>query len=127
MIKMILMWILFIPIPVINGLLRDFWYKNKIGELGANIVGFFALSSIFIFYVYLFFGKNIQSFSIKKLIFMGVFWLLMTLIFEFSMGFLGGRSLEYILADYNIFKGRLWPLCLVAISISPFIVKFITK
>ncbi len=127
MLKMIIMWVLFIPIPVINGLLRDFWYKNKTGELGANIIGFIVLSSIFIFYVYLFFGKTINTFSVNKLIFMGLFWLIATLVFEFSMGFFGGRSIEYMLADYNILKGRLWPLCLATITFSPFIVKMILK
>ena len=58
---------------------------------------------------------------------MGLFWLIATLIFEFSMGFFGGRSIEYMLADYNILKGRLWPLCLATITFSPFIVKMILK
>ena len=125
MIKIILMWVLFIPIPFINGVLREGWYKKKVGEIGSNIIGFFVLSSVFLIYTYLFFKNQILSFSNTEIFLMGTLWLTMTLIFEFGMGVVTGRSLEYMLADYNILKGRLWPLTLVIIFLAPFIIKLI--
>lgn len=121
------MWLLFIPIPIINGILRESWYKPKIGELYTNIVGVFILSSVWILYTYLFFKNNIFNFSVGKLFLLGFIWLAMTLIFEFGMGILAGRSWDYMLADYNILKGRLWPLFLFVVFWSPFILRFILK
>jgi len=121
------MWILFIPIPVINGILRENWYKQKIGEIGTNIVGFFVLSSFFLIYTYLFFRNQISDFSISKLFLVGAVWLFMTLVFEFGIGLYSHRSWSYMLADYNILKGRLWPLCLVVIFFTPLIIRYFVK
>jgi hypothetical protein len=125
MFKIILMWFLFIPIPIINGFLRESWYKKKVGELGANIVGFFVLSSIFLVYTYLFFKNQISNFHNNEIFLIGSLWLVMTLIFEFGIGLITGRSWKYMLADYNVLKGRLWPLNLIIIFLAPFIIKLI--
>lgn len=121
------MWFAFIPVPIINGILRESWYKAKIGELGANIIGVTVLSSVWVLYTYLFFKNQINEFSFGKLLLIGLIWLAMTLLFEFGMGFFAGRSLEYMLADYNILNGRLWPVFLLVVFFSPFILQFILR
>jgi len=125
MLKIILMWLCFTPVPFLNGILREKWYKKKIGELKSNIVGAIILSSFFLLYTYLFFKNEIIYFSTGKLFLMGAVWLIMTLIFEFGMGIISGRSLRYMLADYNIFKGRLWPLFLLVVLFSPLLIRFL--
>lgn len=125
--KILLMWLLFIPVPIINGTLREFWYKKFLSELGTNITGTLVLSLTFLLYVYLFFRNDISDFSTKQLIVMGAIWLVMTLIFEFGMGLLAGRSWNYMLADYNLMKGKLWPLFLVILFLSPFIIRLIVR
>ena len=50
----------------------------------------------------------------------GPLWLVMTLAFEFVGGhYLFGTSWEALLADYNIFAGRLWIIVLIATWIAP--------
>lgn len=127
MLKIFLMWVAFIPVPIINGTLRESWYKAKVGELGANVIGFLVLSVFFLIYTYLFFKNELGSFSTSRLFLMGGIWLGLTLVFEFAIGLMGGRSWRYMLADYNLFKGRLWPLVLVIIFFAPFIIKQVTK
>jgi hypothetical protein len=53
MARIILTWLLFLPVPVINGLLREKWYKPALGELPAHIIGTAAVSLVFLLYVYL--------------------------------------------------------------------------
>lgn len=127
MTKILLMWLLFVPVPIINGILREQWYKKILGELGTNITGTLVLSSAFLIYTYLFFRNDINDFSNQQLLLMGLIWLILTLIFEFGMGLIAGRSWSYMLADYNLMKGRLWPLFLVVLFFSPFIIKFIVS
>jgi len=53
-------------------------------------------------------------------IMIGILWILMTVAFEFLAGhYLFGTSWEKIIADYNIARGRIWILVLVATLISP--------
>lgn len=121
------MWLLFIPVPILNGTLREFWYKPIIGEIWSSIVGCLILSSVFLLYVNYAFGKKLSRMRLKEAWLLGFFWLFLTLLFEFGIGFLGGRDLEYMLSDYNILKGRLWPIVLVVILFSPLITKLINK
>lgn len=121
------MWLVFIPVPIINGGLREGWYKARAGEFGSNIIGFVVLSAFFLLYTYLFFKNQIGEFSTGRLFLMGGIWLGLTLVFEFGMGIVTGRSWSYMLADYNILKGRLWPLVLIVIFFAPHIIKRVIK
>jgi hypothetical protein len=125
--KIIGMWLLFIPVPVINGFLREKWYKPALGELPAHIIGSIAVSLLYLIYVFLFFKKSILEYSSAQLFLMGGIWLVLTLIFEFGIGVAAGRSWEYMLSDYDVLKGRIWPMVLLIIFFSPFIVRAFIK
>ncbi len=127
MLKIFLMWVAFIPVPIINGSLREGCYKSKVGEFGANVIGFFVLSVFFLLYTYLFFKNDLGGFSAGRLFLIGGIWLGLTLAFEFGMGLTAGRSWSYMFADYNIAKGRLWPLVLIVILFAPLIIKQVIK
>lgn len=122
-IRILVTWFLFIPVPVINGLLREKWYKPIIGTTAAHQVGSLVVSLMFLLYVYVSFRGRISGFSTTQLLAMGVIWLVLTLIFEFGIGLAAGRSWSYMLADYNVLAGRVWPFVLVVIFLSPLIIR----
>ena len=71
--------------------------------------------------IYLF-VKRIKLTETYIALFIGIFWLVLTIIFEFLFGhFVIGHSWEKLFADYNIFKGRLWLLVLLNNVIAPII------
>jgi hypothetical protein len=48
-------------------------------------------------------------------------WLGLTLAFEFLAGhYLFRQSWDRLLADYNVARGRIWPLVLVVTAAAPF-------
>jgi hypothetical protein len=127
LIRVIITWLLFLPIPIINGLLREFWYKEYLGALLAGQIGCIILSLIFLFYAKLSLKPHIDKINKKQLIIIGSFWLLLTLIFEFGLGLAAGRSWSYLLADYKVWEGRIWPLVLLTVFFSPLIIRKIYK
>ena len=53
----------------------------------------------------------------------GFWWLALTILFEFGFGhFVAGHSWQTLLADYNIFAGRLWLFFLGWITVMPWLV-----
>lgn len=70
------------------------------------------------------FLKHVQiDYTQRDSIFLGLMWLVLTIIFEFSFGtFVIGYSLATLLYDYNIFAGRTWVLFLLTTAIAPFVV-----
>ena len=48
-------------------------------------------------------------------------WLILTMVFETSVGLLGGLSWRELLAAYAVWDGAVWPLVLISVVASPFI------
>jgi hypothetical protein len=58
----------------------------------------------------------------KALLGIGVFWMCLTICFEFPFGhYVANAPWSKLLADYNILKGRLWVLVLVTTLLSPLV------
>lgn len=50
----------------------------------------------------------------KTLLGVGLFWVVITIIFEFVFGhYVMGNSWQKLFADYNLLDGRLWVLVLI--------------
>jgi hypothetical protein len=123
--RIILTWLLFLPIPIINGLLREKWYKKAVGETAAHQIGTVVVSGFFLLYAYISLASVMNSFTNFQLWLIGFVWLVLTLVFEFGLGLANGRSWEYMLADYKIWRGRIWVIVLMVVLVSPFFVKWL--
>jgi len=74
------------------------------------------------FIIIFFFIKKIKLKETKTLLGIGLFWVFLTIIFEFIFGhFVIGHSWQKLFADYNIFNGRLWVLVLINNITAPLI------
>ena len=115
-------WIIFLIFFIINGSARQFLYEPKIGVLRAHQVSsVIGISFIFLF-TYFFISRIKFEFSRTDLLMLGVFWLVLTVMFEFVFGhYVMGHPWSNLFADYNIFKGRLWSLVLIATFLAPYI------
>jgi hypothetical protein len=49
----------------------------------------------------------------------GAAWLGLTVTFEFAFGRLAGKSWRKLVADYNLARGRTWPLVLAWVATGP--------
>lgn len=120
-------WLLFLPVPILNGLLREKWYKAIVGDALAHQLGAILLSALFLVYAYVCLRGSVSGLLNWQLWCIGLFWLALTLLFEFGFGLAAGRSRSYLLADYEVWHGRIWPLVLVTVLCSPLVVKWIVK
>jgi hypothetical protein len=124
-IRAVLMWALFLPVPICNGLLREYWYKRRLGEQKAHWIGSIIVSSFFVIYTYIFLGGYVISLSMMTLIGIGSLWVVMTFVFESALGVKNGMTWREIFADYDVRNGRVWGLVLLTIFLAPVIVRFI--
>lgn len=77
---------------------------------------------------YIFLKKTKQSYRRQDTLMIGLLWLVLTILFEFTFGTLVmGNSLATLLADYNVFTGRTWLFFLCALFLAPFIAGKILK
>jgi hypothetical protein len=118
MLTYILLWFPMLLIAIGNGALRDLGYKQRLGEKAAHQVSTATLLIFFALYIRWVIHQFPPSGS-GQAWFIGLVWLLMTLVLETAMGRMQGKSWRLLLADYNITQGRIWILIPVWVTVAP--------
>jgi len=115
-------WFLFMILAIVNAGIRNIVYKPIIGELRAHQLSTFIFITLIIIVTYLVLRYANLNLTNQQTFVIGLVWLLLTICFEFIAGhYVLGNSWDILIADYNIFKGRIWSLVLITTFISPFI------
>ena len=115
-----LVWLLMAAIGIINGTFRVLFLQKFFSLQMAHIIS--SVSGIILIQAVIYFFLRRKDLPVKKLLLMGVIWLGLTVLFEFGFGhFVMGHSWEKLLADYNLFQGRIWSLVLLSVLLGPLI------
>lgn len=118
--RYILLWVPMIFIAIANAGIREFVYAKYLGELRAHQVS--TATGIFFFGLYIWVITNFWHIqSTTQALTIGLIWLGLTVAFEFIFGhYIVGHPWSQLLADYNLFAGRVWIFVLIWIAIAPF-------
>ena len=112
------------PIAIANGVLRNSVYQPIVGELLAHQISTIIACLLFLLLVYFLWRQELPSLSQRQLLFIGLIWVLLTILFEFAFGhYVIGHSWELLFADYNFFTGRIWLLFLLNSFFAPQTIK----
>ena len=117
--RYVLAWIPMVFIGVINGILREATYGKYLSELRAHQVS--TATGVLLLGIYICLVANLWGFESRiQALSIGCIWLTLTVGFEFIFGhYIAGHSWSKLLADYNIFAGRLWSLVLIWVAVAP--------
>lgn len=122
----LLAWIGLAVIMILNGIMRGL-YQPFMSELMAHQISTIT-GIVLVFLVTWFMNKNGPIPSNTKSLYIGVSWLIMTILFEFIFGhYVIGHPWNRLFHDYNLLEGRIWSLFLVAITIMPYTVFNLSK
>ncbi|WP_208103823.1 hypothetical protein [Flagellimonas ochracea] len=119
--KYVLAWLPMVFIAIANGLLREKIITRRLKELNAHQVS--TLTLIFFFGIYIWLILRLfKPESSQQAFNIGLFWLALTVVFEFLFGhYVAGHSWSKLLNDYNIIAGRVWILVLIWITLAPYL------
>lgn len=120
-IKSIGIWFLLTVSAIIVATFRVGVLLPPFGEQTAHQLGTI-LFLIIQFVIIYFFIKKMKIKETKTLLGIGIFWVVITIIFEFVFGhYVMGHSWQKLFADYNLLNGRLWVLVLLNNIAAPLI------
>jgi hypothetical protein len=115
-------------VAILNGALRNYTYVRLVGEQAAHIISSLTLIGLLFLITYAFLRLVRRGYALVDLIVVGAIWFVLTVAFEFVFGhYVAGHSWERLLADYNIIKGRVWALVLLAVFLGPLIMGRLAK
>ena len=122
--KAMLAWLLMIPVAILNGGLRQALFVPAVGVLAGHQLSVLTGSIAFLALVYATLHRDAPRYTDRWLLGLGAVWVAATIVFEFGFGhWVMGHPWSRLLADYNIFAGRLWTIVLAVIAIAPLAVK----
>jgi len=118
-IRSLLVWLLFIPLAIANGALRDLLLTPALGETLGRAISSVTLS-VLILGLTLLVVRRLGVDTVPWLLIVGGFWAVLTVLFEFTFFVLVmGHPLNELLQDYDLFRGRLWLLVLATTFLAP--------
>jgi hypothetical protein len=114
-------WFVMLMVAVANGALRDLTYGRWMDELSANqiscMTGMVLLGVVIWAFVRLY-----PLSSSREAVLAGLFWMGLTVAFEFLFfHFIGAHSWAELAANYNVLQGRLWVFVLAWVAIAPYL------
>lgn len=113
-----LVWMIIAVVMFLNGTIRVLVLQPRLGEHVARQLATGAGVAIVLGFALLF-VRRLDSPTAADLWRVGATWLVLTLLFEFGMGYVSGATWEAMLADYNVLRGRLWPLIPLTALVGP--------
>ena len=119
-IKQILFWLPMILIAFANAMLRQVFFITSMSELKAHQLSTITLMIFCFLYVW-YISPFMHIYNVKQALLIGFVWMLLTVVFEFSIGRLTNKSWSYLLDNYNITMGHIWPLFLLWLLILPYL------
>jgi hypothetical protein len=121
------LWVVLAISAIIVAFFRNGVLLPQFGEQTAHQIGTLIFLAVQFLIIY-FFIKKLKLKETRTTLSIGIFWLTLTIIFEFLFGhYVIGHQWEKIFADYNILKGRLWVLVLINNVIAPIICSKLIK
>lgn len=118
--KALVIWVGILVLAVANGVLRESVFVPWFGTPAALVLSGLLLSALIIGVTY-FTLPWLQIHRPFMLCIVGLGWLIVTLIFEFSFGLWQGKSLSELLEAYTFKSGNIWPVVLAATALAPYI------
>ncbi|RNI31524.1 hypothetical protein EFB08_03115 [Rufibacter latericius] len=119
-IKHFLLWLPMIVIAFANATLRELVFIKHYHELRAHqlsTITLILLCAIYVGFVFPHLGIH----SARQCFLIGISWVLLTVAFEFTLGRATNKSWDYLLQDYNLLAGHIWPVFLVCLFLLPYV------
>jgi hypothetical protein len=116
-----LVWLGLLVVAVANGGVRQALLVPRFGDPVGHVISTLTLSAAILAVAWLAIGW-IGPASAGEAWRIGALWVVLTLAFELLAGhYLFGAPWSRLLADYDVLRGRIWVLVLVATAAAPFL------
>jgi hypothetical protein len=116
----VLLWLALLVFAVANGFFRQRVLEPQLGEDLAHVLSTTALcGAVFVAAVFLV-GFPRRAATLRDLFLVGLGWAIATALLEVALGLAGGRkSAKTLFADYDLTRGRLFALVVLAEIAAP--------
>ena len=124
-VKGILVWVLIIPVAILNGALRDNILTPELGSDNSLLLSGLILSAC-IFIIALIFIPKLKL-TFKQASAIGLIWFLLTNLFDILLVYLEGNNLLNFFEAFDVSTGNLWIVVILSSFFAPVFARSIKK
>ncbi|RAW44246.1 hypothetical protein DQW50_15530 [Halorubrum sp. 48-1-W] len=115
----LVVWVLMAILAVLNGGFRETVLVSRFGHRVAHLLSTALLVAVILLVAYGFFRSTSTDYRPKELVAVGVCWTVLTVGFEFLVGYVEGTPVSVTLGQYDVFAGQVWIVVPVTLLVAP--------
>ncbi|MFB6085915.1 MAG: hypothetical protein ABEJ84_03780 [Halodesulfurarchaeum sp.] len=112
-------WLLMAVLAVLNGGFREVVLIPRIGNYPGHVLSTAILVLAILGVSFLFFRTIPVEYSQIQLLLVGAAWVVMTVGFEFLVGYAEGTPVSVTLGQYNVLAGQVWIAVPITLLVAP--------
>lgn len=113
------LWGVMAVVAVVNGVLRETYIVPRTGSQTGHLISTALLVLAILVLVGLFFSRTTIPYSLADRIVIGVGWTVLTVGFDFLVGYLEGTPMSVTLEQYNVLAGQVWIAVPLTLLLAP--------
>lgn len=113
------LWVLMAIVAVINGGLREALLIPAVGEYPGHVLSTAVLVLAIAILAYLYFTRSALERTRLELLLIGVTWTVLTVGFEFLVGYVEGTPVAVTIGQYDVLAGQVWILVPLTLLLAP--------
>jgi hypothetical protein len=113
------LWIVMAIVAILNGIFRETVVIPRIGEYRGHVASTALLVAAILAISYTYFTSTDTEYTRGELLIIGVAWTVLTVGFEFLVGYVEGTPVEETISQYDVFAGQVWIAVPVALLTAP--------
>lgn len=113
------LWLAMAVVAVINGGFREAVLIPRVGKDTGHLLSTAALVAAILVLAWLYFRTTSVQYATRELLLIGVLWTVLTVVFEFLVGYIEGTPVSVTLGQYNVFAGHVWIAVPLALLLAP--------
>ena len=114
-------WAIILPFMIANGMFRELLLKRVVNDAVADILSA-VIGTVIVIGLTRIVLRPLAGKSTSNLVHASVTLVVLTVAFEFLFGhYVDRASWDELLANYEIWNGRLWPMVLATLAFMPFL------
>ncbi|MDZ7730571.1 MAG: hypothetical protein U5K37_06160 [Natrialbaceae archaeon] len=115
------LWCVMAVLAVVNGGIRETYLLPALGYDRAHLLSTALLVGAILLVTGLYFTQTAAPYTRLELLAIGVAWAVLTVGFEFLVGYLEGTPVSVTLGQYNVLAGEVWIVVPLTLVFSPIV------
>lgn len=112
-------WVVMAVVAVVNGGFREVVLIPRVGEYAGHVLSTALLVAAILLVSFVYFRRTPIEYAHLELLAVGVLWTVLTVGFEFLVGYAEGTPVSVTLGQYDVLAGQVWIAVPVTLLVSP--------